>query len=235
MRVNDALRLILTKNIERDTWIYLKPLGHSVVIRSGTTDLKCLEKVFIAEEYRLPFEATPQFIVDAGANVGMSTLYFANKFPNARIVAIEPEKSNFDILRRNCANLANVTLMQAALWPDHQDLEIPNYDVNKWEFRVDDRRGRPSDGEQVTAVTMADLLTQIDAERIDILKLDIEGSELELFSADTDQWLHQIHIIAIELHDRFKPGCAQAFYGALTSRKFVQEINGENIFIRLLN
>lgn len=235
MRVNDAVRLIWSEDIERDTRIFLKPLGHSIVIRSGTTDLRCLEKVFISEEYRLPFELAPRVIVDAGANVGMATLYFANKFPEARIIAIEPEPSNFDILRRNCSNLAGVTLIQAALWPDHRDLEIPDYDVNKWEFRVGDRREHPSDGETVAGITVADLLAQIDPEPIDLLKLDIEGSELELFTTGVDQWLHRIGIIAIELHDRLKPGCAETFYGALTSRKFVQEINGENIFIRLLN
>jgi FkbM family methyltransferase len=235
MRVSDAFRLILSEDVERDTRIFLKPLGCWIIIRSGTTDLKCLEKVFLSEEYRPPFDSSPRVIVDAGANVGMATLYFANKFPDAQIIAIEPESSNFDILRRNCADLAKVTLMQAALWPNHRDLEIADCDVSKWEFRVGDRHGRSSDGETVAAVTVADLLAQIDTERIDLLKIDIEGSELELFAAGADQWLHRIHIIAIELHDRFKPGCAEAFYGALTSRKFVQEINGENIFVRFIS
>jgi FkbM family methyltransferase len=227
--------LALNKNAEGDCQIYLKPAGRNIVIRSGTTDLRCLEKVFVSDEYAIPFHTTPHLVVDAGANTGMATLYFASQFPQARIFAIEPEQSNFQILRRNCASLANVTLLQAALWPDNRELEILDCNVNKWEFRVTDQRVGPSQATRVQGITVRDILRQAGAERIDLLKLDIEGSERDLFSANTDQWLHRVHIIAIELHDRFRPGCAQALYTALTGRKFVQEIKGENIFIRFID
>ena len=68
--------------------------------------------------------------------------------------------------------------------------------------------------------------------QIDILKLDIEGSERELFSKNTD-WLDHVSVIIIELHDRFQPGCAKAVYQKLVERQFHQEVRGENIFIGL--
>jgi hypothetical protein len=83
----------------------------------------------------------------------------------------------------------------------------------------------------IPAITITDALSYINEERIDLLKLDIEGSELELFTRHSEQWLNRVRMIAIELHDRFRPGCSEAFYSALHGRKFIQEISGENIFI----
>jgi FkbM family methyltransferase len=234
MPLSDALRLTLTQGTEREASLYLKPVDRNVAIRLDTTDLYCLEKVFIAEEYRSPFPASPRFIVDAGANIGMATLYFAKQFPEARIFAIEPELSNFDLLARNCENLPNVTLVQAALWCDRRPLMILNSSAEKYAFRIADKSSGSPSMVTIPAITVSDILHQTDAEGIDLLKLDIEGSELELFAENADQWLDRVKIIAIELHDRFKPGCAQAFYSALAPRKFVQEIRGENIFIRML-
>ena len=70
--------------------------------------------------------------------------------------------------------------------------------------------------------------------QIDVLKLDIEGSERELFLKDTT-WLNHVSIIAIELHDRYEPGCTRAVYQKLVERQFRQEVRGENVFIRLDN
>src|SRR5262249_49323663 len=124
-------------------------------------------------------------------------------------------------------------LIQAALWPDHRQLMISNSLGQKYAFRITDQFQGGSSAPKVSAITVSDILHQIDADRIDLLKLDIEGSELELFSRNTDEWLDRIQMIAIELHDRFRPGCAHAFYSALVPREFIQELSGENIFIRI--
>ena len=81
--------------------------------------------------------------------------------------------------------------------------------------------------------TIGDILHHYDASRIDLLKLDIEGSELELFGKETANWLDRVEIIAVKLHDRFRPGCAHALYSSLAPRTFVQEIRGETIFIKI--
>ena len=75
-------------------------------------------------------------------------------------------------------------------------------------------------------------LRQSSADKIDLLKLDIEGAELELFSCGSDVWLGHVRLLVLELHDRFRPGCAQALYTAANGRPFTQEIRGETLFIR---
>jgi len=189
-----------------------------------------LEKVFLEQEYKIPFRLDPKVIIDAGANIGMATLFFSQTFPRARIVAIEPEASNFSILRKNCAGLPNVTLINAALWATEQELVIHDAAAEKWAFSVTE--GKNVTGlETVKPVTVPGLLNRLGVKHIDILKLDIEGSERELFSIGAESWLGAVRQIIIELHDRFIPGCSYAFYSEITKYSFSQEVQGENIFI----
>jgi FkbM family methyltransferase len=228
-----ALHIALAERTNGDIRIHLFDKGRDVELRSGTSDMRCFEKIFLAEDYRTPFPVEAKVIVDAGANVGMATLYYSYAYPNARIIAIEPESSNFKMLVRNCGNLPNVTLVEAALWHEERNLVLGNPDAAKWAFTVTDS-APASNGEppKVAAVTIPGILKKYGVERIDILKLDIEGAELELFRNGSDAWLGSVGQIAIELHDRFKPGCAQGFYAAIGRKTFIQENRGENVFIK---
>jgi FkbM family methyltransferase len=230
---HDAIRLALLENAEGFAQIFLKPANQQVVVRLGTSDIACLEQVFLAEEYRNHFVENPRVIVDAGANIGMATLYFAGRFPSARILAIEPEPSNFELLERNCGHLKNVTLIRAALWPLREGLMVEDQSVEKWKYRVTKRVGPESGAANVPSITIPEMLERFQIDDIDLLKLDIEGSEYDLFASGPEEWLDRVRTIAIELHDRFRPGCAQSFYSALVGRKFVQELRGENIFVKL--
>jgi FkbM family methyltransferase len=230
MPFRDAMKVVLLQNKRGEVRVYLRQINRQVVLRRQTTDLRCLEKVFIADEYRSPFAISPNLIIDAGANVGMATLYFAYRYPDAHVVAIEPEAQNFEILKRNCEGLANVTLMKAALWPEVCKLGIANRGTEKWTFYVTAQCEEV--GGTVPGVTIEQILQGLRADRIDLLKLDVEGSELELFSNGAANWLDRVGVIVIELHDRYLPGCARAFYSALISRKFIQEVRGENIFVQ---
>ena len=219
---------------DREIEIHLQPSRYKVVLRCDTSDILCLEKVFSNMEYETPFPLDARVIVDAGANIGMATLFFAQKYPKARIIAIEPEHSNFQLLQRNCAGLANVVVLEAALWCDNRRLLIQDERAEKWMFSVAESDKQTSPGsQQVKAVTIPDLLKDFGLKHIYLLKLDIEGAEYELFRNGTEAWLGAVRQIVIELHDRFRPGCAQGFYAALAHRAFAQEIRGENIFIKL--
>jgi FkbM family methyltransferase len=235
--LSDAVRVVSRSTRDRSTLsLRLGTNGRRVRVRANTSDVTCLEKVFVEEEYRLPldanpsFAASPQLIVDAGANIGMATLYFAQAFPQARIVAIEPEASNFAALRANCEGLANVMLKQAALWPVRASLQLTDTRAQNWCFSV---RPASDTADALPAITIPDILAECSADFIDLLKLDIEGAERELFSDSCEEWLPRVRMIVIELHDRFAAGCAERFYSHLVRREFAQEIRGENIFVRL--
>ena len=104
--------------------VRLKPLHRTIFLRPGTSDISCIEQVFVNNDYALPFALDPTIIVDAGANIGASVLYFSNKYPKSTIIAIEPETSNFGLLTKNCAELENVICINAALWPEDVPLSF---------------------------------------------------------------------------------------------------------------
>jgi FkbM family methyltransferase len=227
----DAIRLTGTRATDHgETNVFLRMLNRHVTIRPGTSDLRCLGKVFVDYEYVIPFETNPRLIVDAGANIGLATLYFSGKFPGAKIIAIEPEQSNYDLLVRNCSGMANVTLWHAAVWNRDTSLQITNPDAEKWAFTV--TPGRPN-GSGIKALTIPQILAQSGHDTIDILKLDIEGAERELFRDGCEEWLPRVKIMIIELHDRYAPGCSRTVYSKLCQVPFRQESRGENVFILL--
>jgi FkbM family methyltransferase len=232
MPMSHAFKLALRGKWPVDIRIYLTTIGRCITLRGATTDIQCFEQVFLDEEYKSPFGFAPRVIVDAGANIGMATLYFAFRYPQARILAIEPESNNFKILQQNCAGLPNVTLVQAALWPDHRRVAISDRGWGPWAYYVTKELGSKSIGE-VSTITIDDIFRKLAVNNIDLLKLDIEGSERELFAADRGTWLERVEQIIIELHDRNRPGCSKAFYSAVTAQTFRQEIRGETIFIHL--
>jgi len=189
-----------------------------VFVRLNTSDLTVFEEVFLLDHFEMSFNVDLGLIVDGGANAGYVSVYFANRYPNAHIIAVEPEPSNCEILRRNTSRYPNVTVLQAAIWPKKMALEIENGEASKMGFRM--RETELQEG-TVEALTIDDIIGLQNAKMIDILKLDIEGAEKELFSGQP-QWLGRVRMVIIELHDLLKPGCSDAFYSAMAKHKFTE-------------
>ena len=230
MPTSHALRLSFPRAKQKELEIYLAPVKRNVIVRHGTSDVFCLQNIFLDQEYVTPFDVNPKLIIDGGANIGMSTLFFSQKYPRARIVAVEPEISNFEILKKNCEGTPNVTLINAALWPTDQALAIRDSGAEKWAFSVAQRNNSTATG-SISAVTIPGLLRQLGLEYIDILKLDIEGAERELFAEGAESWLGSVGQIIIELHDRFVYGCSSAFYSKIVHYPFAQATKADNIFV----
>ena len=83
-------------------------------------------------------------------------------------------------------------------------------------------------GTGVRAVTVPEIMRQHDLPGIDLLKVDIEGSEMEVFS-HADTWIGSVNAISIELHDRFRPGCSSVFFQAVEDFP-VRLQRGEDVF-----
>ena len=93
------------------TFVYHKyyVLRHGpVVIRKGTTDIEVFKAIFVRRNYRFPVDIKPKLIIDGGAYVGYSSLYFSLKYPQAIIIAVEPDNSNFEMLEKNTINFPNI-------------------------------------------------------------------------------------------------------------------------------
>jgi FkbM family methyltransferase len=198
------VRIRLTGTAQRRYVLRIKGYPHPVFIRGGqSSDAVALYEVLVTQEYAISATLdSPAFIIDGGANVGMASLYFLNRYPAARVVAVEPDDANLEVCRMNLAPYGNrVTLIHGAIWKCAGRLAL-EAGQQEWVNRVrDDQSG------SVEAFTLGSLIAP-GGGRVDLLKLDIEGSELEVFGPDAQEWLPGVRNIAIELHgedrkDRF--------------------------------
>jgi hypothetical protein len=121
----------------------------------------------------------------------------------------------------------NISIIRAGIWYKATALVIENPEAEKWLLRVREAEG--GDG-AVDAVTIAEILEQSGADCIDILKLDIEGAEREVFSHNSN-WLEKVNLLIIELHDHYKPGCSESVYSAISRYDFKKFQRGENVFL----
>ena len=161
-----------------------------------------------------------------GGNIGLAALYFANVYPDAKIVSVEPESDNYNMLIDNTRAYDNIHPIQSGLWNKSTYLKVKNIGLGDWGFVVEecDKEG----AETFRALSIADIMTQYQADEIDILKLDIEGAEKEVFTSNYDRWLPKTKILIVELHDRMKAGCSSAFIKAMARYSFTIHPLGEN-------
>lgn len=199
-----------------------------VKLRPKTTDAHAFWQVFIEGDYDFPVPYMPNFIVDAGAHVGFASLYLAKRFPKARLFAIEPEPANADMFAANTESHTNIELHRGALWNNHNPLNIENPGADSWSFRVQEE---DASGGGIPSITIDDILNE--TRRIDILKLDIEGAENELFSGDTP-WLKNVGMVVIEFHERYKPGSTEMIHNVMKDYGFEKVLEkGENVIFQM--
>ena len=178
---------------------------HPLYLRLCTTDPETYRDIFIDGEYDYEVGFTPLTIVDIGANCGMTSVFYASRHPGARVVAVEPEPSNYKALLKNTHPYSNIVPVHAALWNCDGQVEVfaawPKTNRwGKWGFRV-------RNGNGCRALTLTTLMKEHRIEKVDILKVDVEGAEREIF--ENCDWMDKVRFLAIELHDRFRPGCSQ--------------------------
>jgi FkbM family methyltransferase len=169
-------------------------------------------------------------IIDGGANIGLATLWFARHFPEARIVAVEPDDANFRILQQNTRHLGErVTLIQGGVWHRNARLGILNPDSGAAAFRVGELPEGSIAG--VPAFSIDDICSRMGTPSPLIVKLDIEGSQAHLFSANTG-WVGRTDLITLELDDWLLPwqGTSRSFFRCLSQYPFDYLLHKESIF-----
>ena len=185
----------------------VKGLAHPLVLRVYDSDFKVLRTVFFEREFDLagvlPHDVVQRpmrFIIDGGANVGYSSVYFAKVHPQARIVAVEPASKNYRLLLENTRPYPNVEPLRAGLWPTATNLVLSNPEVPSWGFKMNEADGTVPEESVCPGITIAELLARSGFDRIDLLKLDIEGAEELLFETGTEAWLGRVGLLIIEVH-----------------------------------
>ncbi len=206
--------------------------GTSFHLRPQTTDYDTYEHVFVLKEYDFPIPFEPRLIVDGGANIGMSAIYFARRFPQATIVAVEPDPDNYALLRHNTRDFSKVDCCQAGLWsaPGYLRIKDRSADANSYQVEHTDHAG----ADTLEALSIGEILKKSGETTLDIVKLDIEGAEREIFQRGYESWLPHTKLLIVELHDRMVPGCSKALFEAVSKYDFDCETRWENLIFRNL-
>lgn len=180
-------------------------------LRKSSSDLQVFEQVLFREEYKdamalihkkIKLNHHP-VIVDAGANIGCSGIYISHfpKFEMSRLVAIEPFPNTYNLMVKNLnRNLKQFNSCQAALWSKNATLnfDLGFRDGKAWSVRtVEDSNGN------VQAITLKQLMVKFNIQTIDVLKIDIEGSEFDVFlhSHENIESLKMVSSVIMEIHD----------------------------------
>jgi FkbM family methyltransferase len=173
---------------------------------SPSSDFSVFLQVFFTEQY-LPVINFCLFnkieiknIVDLGSNVGFTSIYFSKNFSAAKIYAIEPDQNNFIALKRNTSFLKNLTPINSAVW-SHKTFLTPSYkEEDDWgkTFSVYTEDSK----DKIETITIDELIQIHSLETIDILKIDIEGAEKQVFESDLS-FLIKTKVIAIEIHEEY--------------------------------
>ena len=211
--------------------VRLPELTYPLWVRPGTSDVATFDEVFIGREYDLSFiDFSPRHILDLGANVGYVSMQFAMRWPQASILAVEPEAGNMALLKRNTGPYRHINALHAAVWsrPTEVSVANPADDANAYRMTESDGDG----GTRIPALTISQLMDRLGCEQLDLLKMDVEGAEREILH-HAAEWLDRVNVMVIELHDRIVPGCAEALCDALHGRHYRQEIIGQNLAIDL--
>lgn len=187
------------------------------------------EQIFLSPELVLDGSYHPRLIVDAGANIGLSSIGLARRYPRATILALEVESSNFELLTRNSAPYPNIRPLRLGLWSHRSHLAIANPEDEKYGFRVVEVPAATPGS--IEAVGVAELLRLTSTSRIDLLKIDIEGAEMEVFQTGSERWLGSVDAMVIELHDDLRPGCRAALDSAIKGEGFLESRHGEYIVL----
>ena len=177
------------------------------------------KEIFVDRAYEFKSSRNAAIILDCGANVGLSALFFRIHYPEAKIIAFEadPDIAAYliDNLKRN--DIRNVNVIAKAVWINDNDLEFGSEGADGGSIHT-------SGGKKVTikATRLKDVIDGY--ESIDMLKMDIEGAEREVLD-DCSQVLGKVKNIFVEYHDYFEN---PQYLSDLTS---ILELNGFRYYI----
>lgn len=154
-------------------------------------------------EYRLPVSIQPRVILDIGANIGLTSLYFATAYPQARIWAFEPAPANLELLQGNVAAFSDrVTVIPVGLGAEAGRFPFgPSGDpLNFGGGSFRENGSDPSQTVLLPATTLRDAVERYSIPQPDVIKLDAEGAEWNILRGTPAHLLAATKVVIGELH-----------------------------------
>jgi FkbM family methyltransferase len=201
--------------------IKCRQFAFPVTLRVGnSSDIDVFQQVAIYSEYAFLADLSDvKVAVDLGANIGLASALILSTFPGACIVALEPEPGNCERAKHNLRFYGDrARVIEGAIWSQEGEVGLDDSfgDSREWAMAV-------KSGHGIRAYSMKEILSSLRGAPIDLLKIDIEGSEIELFSGDVS-WLDCVRNLCIELHG---PKCETAFRSAMAGYRWREWACGE--------
>jgi FkbM family methyltransferase len=196
LRLNNEFnaKLVSLKNTPRFHSVTSDLLGRKLLIPDATSFLFIYDEIFVKEIYK--FEATKKdpVIIDCGANIGLSILYFKNIYPSAKIIGFEPDPKIFSILKNNISSFdyQDVELINNALWEEEKELDFYSEGADAG------RLSNTTDKTSMIKIKAVKLSTFLDSP-VDLLKIDIEGAEYAVLKECQDK-LKNVNKLFVEYH-----------------------------------
>lgn len=197
LQVSGAARLMYYRNKTTDEPII------DQIIKGRQYDLRRLRRMPELAAFLDRRQSTTgkrPLVVDAGANIGASPVFFVDHIPGAKVVAIEPHADNFSLLKRNVEGL-DVEPLHAAIASTRGRARVVDPGEGHWGYRTENLNGDMAARGTVARLTVGGIYQKHSDMCFPFLvKIDIEGGEGDLFSANTE-WVAQTPILIVELHD----------------------------------
>lgn len=168
-----------------------------VQMRTYSGDISIFYELFWKKMYALPHKLiqSPEIIIDLGAHLGFTSIFYALEYENAKIYSLEASKENFRLLKKNTEKFAQISVLNRAI--NFEDGEVLFEEGGlSYNTRISDK------GDVIQAISIPTLMKNHKIHKIDLLKIDIEGAEKELLHQNND-WLEKVENIVIELHEPY--------------------------------
>jgi FkbM family methyltransferase len=212
------------------------------LIRPFSSDQYVFDQVIIDKEYKTVLELATRVggkvdvVIDAGSNVGYASLYLSNHLLNPKIICIEADINNFAFLKRNIEinNLSqSIFPLHAALWIKSDEiLEVTDdfRDGSDWSRNVKKVEADYFHQRPVKSISLEGILQKFNLDIIDILKIDIEGTEKDLFDDQIfmDCLVKFVKIISLEIHEEISN--SERILTKLREGGFEINFKGETVF-----
>jgi len=201
-------------------------------LRDGTFELgrPKIERQIAARYHELLEAGKTPVILDLGANVGSAAIWFADRFPRALIVAVEPHPGNCEILARNLEHIPGAILVRSAAGSRPGFVELDEKWLHAGSWGIQTRRTNSG----VPVTTIAELAGKVEHGSLFIVKMNIEGFEEDLFESNVE-WLDEAEAVYIALHDDFildsRP--SRTFQAAFANRDFrLFSLENQVVYVR---